>query len=117
MKKNWVTIVLSIIIIAVIVYAWASPKTATETTRPIQSEKLICRFESKATTSTIVYSPDARRVAYIAEKDGKSCAVINGVAGKGYSAIYLDFSLYSPDSTRVAYRAMNFGENPPEDNT
>ncbi|UCD10218.1 MAG: PD40 domain-containing protein [Dehalococcoidales bacterium] len=116
MKKNWLTILLSIIIIAVIAYAWLSPKTTTEYTRPILSENLVCRFESKATTSTIVYSPDARRVAYVAKNEGKSCAVIDGVAGKDYDGIYLDFSMFSPDSTRVAYRTVNFGENPPADN-
>lgn len=117
MKKNWLTILLSIIIIAVIVYAWASPKTAKEQIRPILSENLVCILESKTPGSPIVYSPDARHVAYVAEKDGKKNIVINGEAGMGYSEIYLDFSVFSPDSTRVAYRAMNFGENPPADNT
>ena len=55
-------------------------------------------------------------MAYVAEKNGKKCAVLDGIAGKGYSEIFIDFSMFSPDSARVAYRAVNFGENPPADN-
>jgi len=55
-------------------------------------------------------------VAYIDDKADKEFAVIDGVAGKGYSSIRIDFRMFSPDSKRVAYRAVNFGENPPADN-
>jgi Tol biopolymer transport system component len=115
-KKNWLTILLLIIIIASIVYVLASNKTVTEVTRPILSEDLVCKFESKETSSPIVYSPDARHIVYVAREDGKKCAVIDGIAGKGYDEIYIDFGMFSPDSARTVYRAMNFGENPPADN-
>lgn len=117
MMKSWVFIILTLLALTPLGSGCNSQTTPTELTRPVLSENLICRFESKANSSPIVYSPDARRVAYIAEKDGKRCAVIDGIAGNGYSDIYLDFSMFSPDSTRVAYRAMNFGEDSPADNT
>jgi hypothetical protein len=88
-----------------------------ELVRTVVSEKLVCKLESKAIGSPIIYSPDARRVAYIAEKDGKKYVVIDGViSDKGYDSIDIDFGMFSLDSKRTAYRAVNYGENPPSDN-
>jgi hypothetical protein len=61
--------------------------------------------------SPVIFSPDSRRVAYIAEKSDKECVVIDGVAGKEYSSVQIDFCLFSPDSKRVAYKAVIYGEN------
>jgi len=87
-----------------------------ELVRTVVSEQLVCKFDSRKIGSPLIYSPDSRRVAYIAEKAGEECAVIDGVAGKGYSSVHIDFRLFSPDSKRTAYRAVNYGENPPAGN-
>lgn len=50
-----------------------------------------------------IFSPDSKRVAYVAGKNGRKLAVIDGAAGKGYDAVG-DIT-FSPDSKRVAYMA------------
>lgn len=54
-------------------------------------------------TSSVLVSPDNRRVAYITQKDSKRRVVINGVAGKPYYLINL--WKFSPNSRRLAYIA------------
>jgi WD40 repeat protein len=90
--------------------------TGPKLVRTVVSEQLVCQIDSRSIDSPIIYSPDAGRVAYIAEKAGKEFAVIDGVAGKGYSSIHIDLRMFSPDSKRVAYRAVNYGEKPPAGN-
>jgi WD40 repeat protein len=52
----------------------------------------------------IVFSPDGRRVAYTAKKDGKSFVVADNKVGKPYEGV-ADL-VFSPDSGKIAYRAL-----------
>lgn len=93
--------------------------------RTVVSETLVTQivdatstgFAISTTGSYIVYSPDGRRVAYVADKGGKKYVVVDGVPGeKGYDAIgfiivvTLPPYTFSPDSKRVAYVGITRGE-------
>jgi Tol biopolymer transport system component len=55
---------------------------------------------------TVVFSPDSKRLAYIAKKKKKSIVVVDGAAGKEYDNIVgFPLILFSPDSKRFAYIA------------
>ena len=53
----------------------------------------------------IVFSPDASRVAHIAQRDMKMCAVVDGAVGKAYGQVAEQGVLFSPNGKRVAYGA------------
>lgn len=55
-----------------------------------------------------IFSPDSKRVAYVAERSGRKLAVIDGREGKDYDAVG-DIT-FSPDSQRVAYMAAQGAE-------
>ncbi|MGA2639699.1 MAG: hypothetical protein ABSG21_02200 [Spirochaetia bacterium] len=52
----------------------------------------------------IVFSPDSKRIAYIAKQNGKQFAVINGIEGKKYDEV--STPIFSPNSKRIAYLAL-----------
>jgi len=55
-----------------------------------------------------VFSPDSRRVAYGAKRDGSGLWFVDGREGKRYSIIVASGPRFSPDSRRLAYvAAMN----------
>lgn len=84
--------------------------------RTVVSEQLVTRIDSPKTIRTLIYSPDARRVAYVSEMNGAEYIVVDGVSGKGYDSIDINFRTFSPDSKRVAYVAVILGEKPPAGN-
>ncbi len=84
--------------------------------RTVVSERLVAQIDSPSVLSPLVRSPDLRRVAYIAERNGKEFTVVDGIAGKGYDSIWPYYPTFSPDSKRVAYAARDYGEKPPEGN-
>ena len=57
---------------------------------------------------TVGFSPDSRRVAYVAARGGKRFVVVDGVEAKEYDAI--PALVFGPDSRRVAYVATRRGE-------
>jgi Tol biopolymer transport system component len=63
-------------------------------------------FESGAT----VFSPDSRRVAYMAHRGGKQFVVVDEVEGKDHEAIALPSVMFSPDSSRLVYMAGPSGK-------
>lgn len=50
-----------------------------------------------------LFSPDSRRVAYVAGNKGRKCVVVDGKAGKDYDAV--GGVTFSPDSKHFAYMA------------
>lgn len=87
--------------------------------RTVVSETLVAQIvDAPSHDSQLTYSPDARRVAYIAEKGGKKYVVVDGVPGKkGYNALSgISLGTFSPDSKRVAYIAVTYSEKPPAGN-
>jgi Tol biopolymer transport system component len=57
---------------------------------------------------TVGFSPDSRRVAYVAQSGGKEFLVVDGVEGKEQQVI--PAFVFSPDSRRVAYVATRRGK-------
>jgi Tol biopolymer transport system component len=55
------------------------------------------------TKSAPVFSPDSKRVAYIAVRGEKQFIVVDGVEGKEYDGILKGTPAFSPDSKRIAY--------------
>lgn len=56
----------------------------------------------------MVFSPDGKHTAYLAKlgpSDSNWCAVVDGVAGKAYAAVYSP--MYSPDSQHLAFFASS----------
>lgn len=80
-------------------------------TRTVVSERLVTRIDSPKTIRPLIYSPDARRVAYVSETNGTEYIVVDGVSGKGYDSIDINSRSFSPDTKRVAYVAVILGEN------
>jgi len=56
--------------------------------------------------ATIVFSPNSRRFAYVAQKDNKYSVVIDGQEGKQFDAIGNGSIIFSPDSNHVVYCAQ-----------
>jgi hypothetical protein len=98
------------------IFSGCSGSKSVGVVRTVFSERLIAEISSPYTGSPLIYSSDARRVAYVADRDGKKYAVIDGVAGKGYSSITNNFYMFSPDGKRTAYIAIVYGEKPPVGN-
>lgn len=87
--------------------------------RTVASETLVTQIVD---APSLAYSPDARRVAYVADRGGKKYVVVDGVPGKkGYDAITdivassLTWGTFSPNSKHVAYIGITYGENPRTD--
>jgi len=58
-------------------------------------------------TSALFFSPDSKRLAYIAQKDDKEfVVVVDGKEKPGYSGVVKDSVLFSPDSSRLGYVAI-----------
>lgn len=55
-----------------------------------------------------IFSPDGRKLAYVAEKGFQFSAVMNGKEGKRYGEI--DDLVFSPDSRKLAYVAADNGK-------
>jgi hypothetical protein len=51
-----------------------------------------------------VFSPDSRRIAFVAHRGDRRCIVLDGTERKEYEAI--EPLVFSPDSTRLAFAAM-----------
>ena len=61
--------------------------------------------------ASVYYSPDARRVAYVADREGEKYLVVDGTAASnGYNRI--EGVAFSPDSRRLAYIGVTWDENP-----
>ncbi len=56
-----------------------------------------------------VFSPDGRRLAYIADEGGQRFVVLDGKPGAKYDAVYKGTLTFSPDSKRLAYFAGKGG--------
>ncbi len=54
---------------------------------------------------TLVFSPDSKRVAYVARTSSKQRVVVDGKEEKQYDAIVVGTLVFSPDSKHVAYVA------------
>ena len=114
MKKALIIIIFCIFITVIVTSCHVSGSPAMH--RTVVSETLVTQIDSPSLGSPLIYSPDARRVAYIADRDGKKSLVVDGVFGKKYDSIKINFRTFSPDSKRVAYVAVIYGEKPPVGN-
>jgi len=56
-----------------------------------------------------VFSPDGKRLAYIAQEGGQRFVVLDGKPGAKYEAVSKGTLTFSPDSKRLAYFAGNGG--------
>ncbi len=56
-----------------------------------------------------VFSPDGKRLAYIAQEGGQRFVVLDGKPGAKYEAVYKGTLTFSPDSKRLAYVAGKGG--------
>lgn len=56
-----------------------------------------------------VFSPDGKRLAYIAQENGQRFVVLDGKPGAKYEAVYKGTLTFSPDSRRLAYFAGKGG--------
>jgi Tol biopolymer transport system component len=56
-----------------------------------------------------VFSPDGKRLAYIAQEGDQRFVVLDGKPGARYEAVYKGTLTFSPDSTRLAYFAGKGG--------
>ncbi len=75
----------------------------------IVSESSIAQIDfSSWQQETFRISQDCRRVAYVAEADGKQFVIVDGKARKKYGAV--SAPVFSPDSKRVAYTARADGK-------
>ena len=61
-------------------------------------------------TDLVVFSPDSRRVAYVAGSNGDMAAIIDGKANGHYDDVY--GIAFSPDSRHVAYDASSIAGKP-----
>jgi len=55
--------------------------------------------------TSIVFSPDSRRLAYGAVKQRKAFVVVDGNAGAAFDDLASEAQIFSPDSRRLAYAA------------
>ncbi len=55
----------------------------------------------------LLFSPDSRRVAYVAHNGSKSSVVVDGPAGAEYDCVHARTLQFSPDSRRLAYVAAH----------
>lgn len=73
---------------------------------------IIDGIESKSCNAigqTPIFSPDSKKTFYVVKKsDKKSCAVIDGVEGKEYDAVF--DPKFSPDCKRLVYTAWDNGK-------
>lgn len=62
-------------------------------------------------TPPIRFSPDGKRVAYVARSKDKSFVVVDGAEGSPFDRIPVGAPVFSPDSRRVAYIAEKAGKH------
>ncbi len=61
-------------------------------------------------TPPIVFSPDGKRIAYVASQDDRWRVVVDGVDGTAYDRIDVGAPTFSPDSRHLAYFAERAGK-------
>ncbi|MBN1516607.1 PD40 domain-containing protein [Candidatus Sumerlaeota bacterium] len=57
-----------------------------------------------------VFSPDSKRVAYVAKKDSKSAVIIDGEEVGAYDKVGMGRPVFSPDSLRMGFVAYDEGK-------
>jgi len=57
----------------------------------------------------LIFSPDSRRLAYVASRAAKSLVVTGSIEGPGYYSVELG-GLFSPDGRRTAYKVGSYDE-------
>jgi len=69
--------------------------------------------EERANNFFIVFSPDGRKVAYMAKEGGKWFVVVNNKTGKDYDSVgdLTSTPIFSPDSKMVAYTVREGEKN------
>ena len=56
--------------------------------------------------SSIVFSPDGQRLAYVAEEADQQFVIVDGIEGERYDQVETTSIVFSPDSRRLAYLAV-----------
>ena len=96
-------------LLAVVCMAGCGEKAVSERQQPnirlITKEVSLGKLQPGIVGESVVASPDSKRVAYVAQRDGEWLAVVDGIAGEEYDYIGLG-GFFSPDSKRVAYAAQ-----------
>ncbi|MEP6832126.1 MAG: hypothetical protein ABJB74_01980 [Gemmatimonas sp.] len=69
------------------------------------------RLSEAGRVSSISFSPNGKRVAYVAISNGKTVMVVDGVAGAPFDFIPVGSAFFSPDSRRVTYVAKRGDRN------
>jgi Tol biopolymer transport system component len=57
--------------------------------------------EYEEVKESVIFSPDGKRMAYVAKRNGKEFAVVDGTEGKEYDSVCIP--VFSPDSKRIVY--------------
>jgi hypothetical protein len=71
------------------------------------TETLLGKMVEGFIPTSLVVSPDSKRVAYTVSREGKEFVVIDGVEGKEYDKIKQQTLVFSPDSKRIACVAQS----------
>jgi Tol biopolymer transport system component len=72
------------------------------------SKRLSCSFQHPDRNGTLRFSPDSRRLAYVARRDRKLLVVVDGKEGHEHDGVANQCLVFSPDSQRVGYMAFSF---------
>jgi hypothetical protein len=92
-----------IVILGIALAVEAQEKSQTGMT----SENIVAQIDTSSwIQSSLLVSPDSKRVIYAAIVSNKQFVVVDGKEGKQYDGIGKGYLMFSPDSKRVAYGAI-----------
>lgn len=83
--------------------------TACTRTRPYKLEETRLGPVDEQRIDTVI-SPDGKRIAYVALRDGKLLVVVDGREGAKYDDLGQGSMIFSADGKRVAYTAQKGGK-------
>jgi glycosidase len=104
MKKALILLIPALLLAAVAPGLAAAQEQASAV-RLITTETRLGRFGADTYPDTVTVSPDGKRLAYAAEREGCTVVVVDGMEGEKFNLMGRYDPIFSPDSERVAYAA------------